>query len=128
MIKRLIGNALGLIVFLFLVQWAISLVPAVAATVESTLSKLIPLSTSMMNLAPLSWPTIPPGDPRDNPPPAEQPPVQNDTPSPTPTPEVTPPDVPTPVVTPDPSVEPAPEPSPAPSIEWVCPIVGEGGC
>lgn len=118
--KRLVGNALGLVIFLLLVQWAIQIIPGIAATAQSVFMQLIPSSVDYYQPAPLTWPTQSPEDPRPSGGTQEEPPVEE------PTPEPTLPTVPTPVVTPDPVVEPTPEPEP--TITWICPIEGVGGC
>lgn len=118
--KRLVGNALGLVIFLLLIQWALSIMPAIASTAANIFSQLAPPLSTYYTPAPLSWPEPFPGDVQ----PAE--PMPEESPTEEPVPGETPPDVPTPVVTPDPSVEPTPEP--VPTITWICPIQGEGGC
>jgi hypothetical protein len=124
--KRLIGNMIGLIIFLFLLQVAIGMIPAVAAVTQQVFKQLVPnldltYSAGEVPFEPFVFPTeIPAIEDTGTPiPPAV--PEPTETPAPVESPEPT--ATPLPEVTVDPAV-----PTPAPTITWICPILGEGGC
>lgn len=116
--KRLIGNAIGLIVFLFLIQIAIGMVPAVASATQDMFKQLLSGVDFSYSTGEVPLPDFTP--PAQEPLPTEHPiPTETSAPIESPGPTITP----LPEVTVDPVV-----PTPAPTITWICPIVGEGGC
>lgn len=98
---------------LMLLIWAItSFAPAVVASVKNfkwldEVMSVLPPNPVISQQAPLPLPSYPP---------------MTEEPQPVVTEE------PQPVVTPDPVPTPVETPTPEPTVEWVCPIVGEGGC
>jgi len=110
--KRLIGNAIGLIVFLFLVQIAIGMLPAVAAVTQDVFKQLVPNFDISYSEGEVPLPDFTPAP--QEPAPIERP-IPIETPAPVESPEPT--ATPLPEVTVDPVV-----PTPSPTV---CP---EGGC
>ena len=126
---------LGGIITILVLVWVIQMLVPVAANALASLLKAIP--DPSFSLPAYLTPTDAPAQPTDPSPvapivPQPEPSIIYDRPTPspltTPTPSPTPIPSDSPSPDPSPSIDPTPEPTPTTNDQWICPIVGVGGC